>query len=77
MLFEYYLLSIVKKVESVPFIAIYLFGIIFSVPVLIIVNSAPAFKYITPSLVFLDESCKLEIPDKVKETLQFSLSFCF
>lgn len=27
----------------------------------------------TPSLVFLDESCKLETSDKVKETLQFSL----
>ena len=25
------------------------------------------------NIVFLDESCKLETPDKVKETLQFSL----
>ena len=55
----------VKEVESVPLIAIFLFGFKFKVPSPDIVKLAPDLKYITPSFSFEDESCKVDEPDKV------------
>ena len=50
----------IKEVESVPFIAINLFGFIFNVPVPDIVKVAPSSKYIVPSFSFDDESVKVD-----------------
>jgi len=54
----------VKEVESVPFIAISLLGVIFKVPVPDIVKEAPLCKYIVPSFEFVEESTKVDDPDK-------------